>query len=326
MNKRIILMATGGTISSTGAADNTHLKAELRGAQLKDRLAGLAEIEYEIEVVDVSVVNSTAITPGDMIELARAVNVYLDKDDVVGVVITHGTSLMEETAFMLDMLVTNTKKPVVITGAQRNATYPWPDGIANLNDALHIAASPLSENMGVMVVFSGKIFEGFCVKKVHTCALEGFSADEHGQLGSIFYNKVFFLRNRIDKPKIPLDNMTICSVPIIPFYSGADARYIYHAIDSGENGIVVEGVGLGNVNSTFYNGIKAAREKGLPVVVTSRSSNGVLIPLYSYKGGGISLKELGVIFTSYGSVQARLMLLLLLGAKFDYERMAEFFE
>ena len=120
--------------------------------------------------------------------------------------------------------------------------------------------------------------------------------------------------------------MTICSVPIIPFYSGADARYVYHAIESGENGIVVEGVGLGNVNSTFYNGIKAAREKGLPVVVTSRSSNGVLIPLYSYKGGGISLKELGVIFTSYGSVQARLMLLLLLGAKFDYERMAEFFE
>lgn len=325
MNKKIVLLATGGTISSTGAVKEANLSAKLKGEALKRDLPDTLCRNYDIEVIDFSVVNSTALKPMEMIEMAHRINGILSKEDVAGVVVTHGTSLMEETSFVLDMLVDYGEKPVVITGAQRNATYPWPDGMANLNDAFQIVASPKSRGMGVMVTFNGYIFEGFRLRKIHTASLNAFSSGECGPLGTVFFDQINFHRDRVRK-HIPFKNIEESSVVIIPFYSGASTRYFESAVSFREQGIVVESVGLGNVNADYYEGIKMVREKGIPVVITSRCPDGHLIPMYAYKGGGASLKELGVFFSNYSSYQARLLLMILLGAGCTEAEMAPYFD
>lgn len=324
MKDKIVLFATGGTISSTGGSGNAGLSAKLRGEYLCRDLPDPDSLSYEVETMNFSVVNSTVLRPADMVRMAGQINALLRREDVTGVVVTHGTSLMEETAFVLDMLISS-EKPVVLTGAQRSATYPWPDGPSNLNDAFTVAADPASKGKGVIAVFGGGIFEGFRLKKIHTTALRAFSAGEAGPLGSVYYGQVDYFRERVRK-HIPYADIKDCSVAIIPFYSGADNRYIKAAVESNEDGIVVEGVGLGNVSEEYYNGIVQAREKGIPVVVTSRCPGGRIIPMYAYKGGGASLMEQGVIFSSYQSSKARLLLMLLLGGGCPDDELKKYFE
>jgi len=319
--KKIILIATGGTIASTGRAKGGDLNATLKGEDLIHRISDFTKTGLDLEVINFSTINSTSITPVMMVDLAKKVQELLDFPETVGLVVTHGTSLMEETAFVLDTLI-ESDKPVVMTGSQLNASHPWSDGTTNLNDALFVAASPASRGVGVVVVFCGKIHEGRAALKKDTAALNAFTSGEIGLLGRVHYNQVFYNRPRVRKT-LPIKSFTFCSVAIIPFYSGADERYIKAAVEFGEKGIIVEGVGLGNVNSEFFHGIKIACDAGCQVIITTRSPYGRLLPIYAYKGGGVSLVKAGVLFSSLPSPKARLLLMLALGGGYSVDSITE---
>lgn len=314
MKRKIVLLATGGTIASTGEPEKGNVTATLRGEDIIKQPNIEPGADYDIEVENYSVVNSVNITPVEMYDISVRVRKILSRSEVIGVVITHGTSLMEETAFVLDTLIDG-DKPVVLTGSQRNATSLWSDGPSNLNDALHVAASPLSRSMGVMVVFSGRIHEGRLAVKKHTSALNAFTSGETGILGQVQFNKVVFFRERTRKV-LPIKSFEYRSIAIIPFYSGADGRYLKAAIDFNEDGVIVEGVGLGNVNKDFYTRIKELRAAGKEVIITTRCTDGRVIPVYAYEGGGASLRDIGVMFSSLPSCKARLLLMLALGGGF----------
>jgi len=321
--QKVILLATGGTISALEDKKTGGLAAKLGGEQLLMNIAS----QVEIEVENYSAVNSTYLTPLDMVGMAKCVQELLEKEDVSGLVITHGTSTMEETAFVLDLLLT-TNKPVVITGAQRPASDMWPDGPQNLETAIRVALSPEAANKGVMVVFANRIFSGREISKVHTTALDAFTSGDRGLLGFAYSDRIKFYREVTKKPvgfqgwqdfrDIPVD--------IIKFYAGADGKFFEAAIAGKVQGIVVEGVGLGNVNRPFYEGIKAAREQGIEVVITSRSPLGCVQPQYGYLGGGYSLEKLGVIFAEdLSSPKARLLIMLALNMGKNTEEIKELF-
>lgn len=320
--QKVILLATGGTISSISDIETGGVMAKLDGEKLLQNVF----TQVNVEVENFSTVNSTYLTPLDMFKMAETLKKLLKDESVSGVVITHGTSTMEETAFVLDLLIED-NKPVVITGAQRTAGDSWPDGPQNLETALRVVTSPEAKGRGVMVVFSNRIFSGRDIFKEHTTALDAFTSRDRGISGFAYADGVKFYREKNKKMTLELNEFNNTLVEIIKFYAGADGKFFDAAIASKVKGIVVEGVGLGNVNLPFYEGIKAARAQDIEVVVASRSPLGRVQPKYDYLGGGNSLEKLGVIFAEdLSSPKARLLLMLALNMGKSTEKIREIFK
>lgn len=324
MQKKVALIATGGTIASTGEISKGNLLARLRGEDVLDKIDKSICRGQEVEVINYAMVNSVNLTPMDMYSIAVEIKQILQREDITGVVVTHGTSLMEETAFVLDCLI-DSEKPVVLTGSQLGASSYCSDGPVNLSDALCTVVSPDSRNRGVMVVFCGKIHEGRLAVKHHTSEFDAFSSGEAGIFGTVYHDNVFFYRDRIRK-NLVIKHFEEKKIVIIPFYSGADSQYLDLMCENRVDGVVVEGVGLGNVNEAYYKSICRLRKAGIPVVITSRSSNGRIIPVYGYRGGAASLKDQKVIFSSLPSPKARLLLMLALGGGVMPEAITELFD
>lgn len=324
MKRKIVLLATGGTIASIGDPSKGNVVASLQGEDILRKLTRSSLPDIQIEVKNFCTTNSVNLGPAEMIQLALEVKRLLDQSDVSGVVITHGTSLMEETAFVLDTLISS-DKPVVITGAQLNASCPWSDGLANLNDAIHVAASRDAYGRGVMIVFCGKIHPGRYATKKSTCSLDAFDSGDEGIIGTVYFDQVTFIR-KSSRKTLSVQTVQPVSVSIIPFYSGANADYLRHAMEIGEAGVVIEGVGLGNVNREYFEAIKELRTAGIHVVITTRCPSGKILPIYAYDGGAASLRKLGVIFSSLPSSKARLMLLMIMGTGGTPEDMRAYFD
>ncbi|MBZ4652945.1 MAG: L-asparaginase [Peptococcaceae bacterium] len=144
-------------------------------------------------------------------------------------------------------------------------------------------------------------------------------------LGYVYPDRIVFNRTR-ERRILELSSLKDYSVEIIKFYAGADEKFFLAAIEQGVKGLIVEGVGLGNVNEPFYRGIRKAREKGLEVVITSRCSYGRVVPKYGYPGGGLSLENLGVIFGGHlSSPKARLLLMMGLSKELAHEELQDLF-
>ena len=314
------MLATGGTISTSQNKEKGGLVNTYSGEEL---IKGV-EAPIEVEVINFSKMSSVYLTPQNMFELAKVAQDYLDQADVVGVVVTHGTSTMEETSFMLDLLI-DSPKPIVITGSQKSSTDSWPDGPSNLENAIRVAADESSVGKGVIIVFANRIYEGKDAKKIHTTALNAFDSGEKGILGYVYSDKVIYHRER-QRKFLKVAEFNSPYVEVIKFYTGAGNTFFEAAMNKGVKGIVVEGVGLGNVNKDFYNGIKQAREREIEVVIATRCYNGRVLPKYAYEGGGVSLERLGVIFGgALSSPKARLLLMLLLNNQVPHTQMQEAF-
>jgi L-asparaginase len=320
MKTRTLFIATGGTIS-------TEMDDEIQGYIAKkggeDLIAGLDLPDNQVETVNFRKVNSPYMTPFDMLELGKLLKGALQREQINGAVVTHGTATLEETAFLLDMLL-DTRKPVVFTGAQRPASAQWPDGPSNLSAAFRVACDPSAIDQGVLLTFAGRIYIGREVVKVHSTALEAFAG---GDVGFVYPDRVTIKGTRRERfcLRWPIDELP--SVDIIPFYSGADGKYFRAALRAGVSGLVVEGLAMGNVNEAYYVGIKEAREAGLTVVLTSRCPYGRVVPCYGYPGGGASLKKLGVVFGgSLSSAKARIFLMIALAAGYDKGELQNLFD
>jgi L-asparaginase len=250
----------------------------------------------------------------------------LSSEEVAGVIITHGTDTLEETAYFLDLTV-RSEKPVVLVGAQRNASERDFDGPRNLLNAARICAAPQARGRGVMIALNNQINAAREATKTHTSDVETFKSGDAGFLGVVDQDRVVFARTPTRRQSIVLKDGPLPRVDIVAMYAGADATLLRAAVAGGARGVVVQALGLGNVNIPLYEAIKEAIERGVAVVISTRVPNGRVLPVYGVAGGGKLLKEAGAVFADDLSPQkARILLMLVLQTTSNASEIQEFFD
>ena len=306
----IVLVATGGTIASridpaTGLAVPVSSGAELLAAL--PGIAGLAQIRVD----EFGTIPSPHITPGQWVDLHDHVATALADDNVSGVVISHGTGTMEETAWFLDLTISS-DKPVVLTGAQRNASEFDFDGTRNLLNAVRIAASPKARGLGVLLAMNQHINAAREVLKAHSFDVEAFNSGEWGYLGNVLGDEVIMHRAPLRRLHIPLVTQTMPDIEIVSMYPGATARLLYAAAETAP-GVVIQAIGTGHVNPPMYEAIKVLLKRGTKIVSASRIMRGGTRTHYGMDGSSRRLRDEGVALASDLSVwKARVLLMLAL--------------
>ncbi|TWD82681.1 L-asparaginase [Kribbella amoyensis] len=308
----ISVLATGGTIASRRTAPGAAVRVGLAGRHLVEQ-AGLAA---DVRVKDVLCKHSFALTLSDLLTLAASVLAELSSSAVRGVVVTHGTDTMEETAYLLDLLLP-ADATVVLTGAQRHAGEPDGDGPRNLADAVRVAAS--GEGLGAVVVMAGQIHAARQVRKAHTLAPTGFISADCGPVGAVDDRGVRVWSRPIRPGGFHLAELSagLARVDIATLYLGADATQLKASSAAGARGIVLEALGAGNPTPQVLDAVTKLEADGIPVVVTSRCGSGPVVPIYG-AGGGADLARAGATFAGrLGTAQARLLLAASLAAEAD---------
>jgi L-asparaginase len=328
---KVVVLTTGGTIVTRVGPDRKSLPP-LSGEALIQAVPWIKTIA-DLEVQAVADVGSSDMTPEIWLQLLDATNKALADPNVAGVVVTHGTDTLEETAYFLDVTVTSTK-PVILVGAQRMASDPFPDGPRNLLDAVKVAISPAAVDRGVMVVMNGQINSAKDVTKTNTLTVGTFRSLEYGELGIVSGDTVSFARFPEKRVDIPLDPGTrLPRVEIVMHYAGADGTLVRDLMrgslfGSKVDGLVIAAAGLGHVSSAMFDQIKVAREKGIPVVIATRVYTGPTLPVYPGKGLGKSLQDIGCIFVKNDLTpqKARILLMLAMTKTKDPAALQKYFE
>jgi L-asparaginase len=318
------VLATGGTIASRYDAAKGGLAPALTGEELVGAVPGLDTVA-RVSVEQVANIGSSNMTPETWRRLAARADTLLRDPDVTGVVVTHGTDTLEETAFFLDLTVTGAK-PVVVVGAQRAPAYFDTDGPRNLLNAVRVAVSPEAVGKGVLVVMNGQINAAREVTKTSTLNVETFRTLEFGALGVADLDAVRFYRAPLRRQTIPLaDGEALGRVEIVAAYAGADGRLIRLLLqDGGLDGLVIQGLGLAHVSSKMAEAIREARERGVAVVLSTRVYTGRIVPLYE---GDLRMKDLGCILADNLSPQkARVLLMLALAKTRKPEELQAYFD
>ena len=212
------------------------------------------------------------------LQLAKRVNSLLASPEVKGVVITHGTDTLEETAYFLDLVV-KSQKPVVIVGSMRASTSMSADGPLNLYNALAVIHDPESAGRGVMVMMNDTIFDGRDVTKCNTTQLNTFHSPNSGPLGHVNYGKVKFEKRveRKNTTETPFDVSELTDLPIVEIvyeHAGSTGRMLQAAIALKPDGIVVAGSGDGNLHAKDKALLKYASDGGIQIVRSSRTGSG----------------------------------------------------
>jgi L-asparaginase len=279
----------------------------------------------EIECFDFGKYPGPHITPELMLDLSKKINVKLKSDKYDGVIVTHGTDTLEETAYFLDLSI-RTEIPIIVIGAMKNSSEPDWDGPRNLIDALNICLNENSKNLGVLVCLNGEINAASEVTKIYSDSVESFKSLDFGTLGFVQSGRVIF--NRLPRHLETIETEKINpNVDLLTVYAGMDEKFFKFSADSKVDGIVVEALGVGNVPPPAFEGIKYAVEKGIPVVLTSRCPAGETDYIYSYPGAGKHLHDLGVIFSDYLNGQkARIKLMIVLGLTSKQNEIRKYFE
>jgi L-asparaginase len=250
---------------------------------------------------------------------------HIARPDVDGIVVTHGTDTLEESAYLTARTV-GPDKPIVFTGAMRNASELGWDGPSNLIDAVRVAASDESRGYGVMVAISGRVFAGLDVTKAHTHLLDAFESPGLGPVGVIDDGTVIFRRALPPAPPLLVPPAPALPIDIVTAFSGADARLL-DASRQEALGVVIAAMGRGNVPPAMVGGIERWITAGKPVIVASRALRGRVGRTYGYPGGGRRLHDLGAVFAgSRRPQQARIDLSLALGAGLGAAAIRELFD
>lgn len=316
MKKTVCLITTGGTIASQKNASTGHVTAKLGGAELIVLLGSRLD-DVELLVDEFMTVGSFALSLEDAFALACRIREHLADPRIDGVVVTHGTDTMEESAYMADLLI-DSEKPVVFTGAQRAADEPDADGPRNIGDAVRIAASSVARGLGVLLCFEQEFHAARDVTKSHTSRTDTFISAEHGKLGEVDGDMVVVHRRPLFRGKIPASRVET-DIEIVKLGIGSSDRFLRFAALNGVKAVVIEGFGRGNappaVTATAIDLVKS----GTPVIMTSRCQRGRVKPIYG-NGGGKTLAEGGVIFAGdLSSQKARVLVSLLLGCGLGVE-------
>jgi len=322
----IAVLSTGGTISSHSDPVEGRLPT-LTGREL---LASVPDLDgFEVRAVQLLTGSSFALTLADLAVILRAVQDQLNDVQVAGVVITHGTDTLEETAYLLQ-LFHDDPRPVVLTGAIRPADDPGADGPANLYDALVVAGSPSARHRGVLIVFAGQIFAAAGTRKTDTIASAAFESPDFGALGSVTPPGPNFTALALHAPASELrachPDLASVRVDIIATYPGGDDTALRACSLAGADGIVLEGTGSGNTTPAVAAAVAELAAAGVIIALSSRVHRGPVSPLYGGPGGGRALVSAGAIPAGWlRPSQARIALLALLATEPDRGRVRELF-
>jgi L-asparaginase len=271
---------------------------------------------------------SYLLTFEDMVRICSTIKEVLDDPRVLGVVVTHGTDTMEETAFLAE-LTHGDERPVVFTGSQRAADSEAADGPDNLARAIAVAGSEDARGRGVLVCFAGTIFPARGVRKSQTIRLEAFSNPDFGISGHVSAKGEIALAakgGRFDPLPLPAPGTDSLRVDLIAAYPGADSTLMRAALGAGAAGIVLQGTGSGNANPALCSEVAAATASGVAVVTSTRVDAGPVVPLYGAGGGGEDLRAAGAIGSGLLRPSQSLTLLsLLLRLSATQERIAATF-
>ena len=321
--KKIAIIFNGGTISMKIDEKIKAAVPSLSADEIMSMIPGVEEYA-EIEAYTFSGMPSPHMTLETMLKLSKFTTELVEREDIDGVVITHGTDTLEETAYLLDLTV-RTKKPVVVTGAMRSGSELGYDGPFNLATSICTAISDEAVGRGVLVCFNGELNSASEVTKANSMALNAFRTPNFGPIGIVDNDNVIFYRDANHLEKYDVSEIKK-QVALIKCVVDMDSSYIDYLIEKGCGGIVIEALGRGNVPPKMVDGIKKATELNIPVVVVSRCFEGRVFESYGYEGGGKQLKDLGVIFgDTLPGQKARIKLILAINSGMNIHEVARAF-
>jgi len=322
--KKILIVFTGGTFSMKIDEKTGGAVPRYSGEELLEKIPQAKELA-DITCYDFGKYPGPHMTPELMFKLSNTIKDLIKDNEYAGVVITHGTDTLEETAYLLDLTI-KTEIPIVLIGSMKNSSEPDWDGPRNLLDAIHVCLNEDCRNLGVLVCLNGEVNAASEVTKTYTDEIDTFRSLDFGALGLIEEGKV-----TINRPPFKLENIItnkiVTNVDMLTVYAGMNEKFFKYSADSGVEGIVVEALGVGNVPPAAFEGIKYAVGKNIPVVLVSRCPAGETLDIYSYPGAGKWLHSIGVMFAEYLNGQkARIKLILALGKTRDKEELRKIFE
>jgi len=319
MTKKILVLHTGGTIS---------MQADASGAVVTSKDNPMNHVTNPLKGIEVHTLDflnlpSPHIKPKHMLALYHKIKEEADNYD--GVVITHGTDTLEETAYFLDTMEIP-HMPIVLTGAMRSSNELGSDGVYNYLSALRVASDDKAADKGVLVVMNDEIHAAKYVTKTHTTNVSTFQTPTHGPLGLIMKQEILYFKTAEPRVRFDLDYIQGL-VPIISAYAGMTDELIDMLDLEQLDGLVIQAFGAGNVPKETAQKLENLLQKGIPVALVSRCFNGIVEPVYAYQGGGVQLQESGVLFVKELNAQkARLKLLIALNAELKGQALKDYME
>ncbi|MFD0897654.1 asparaginase [Loigolactobacillus binensis] len=305
--KKLLILHTGGTIAMAEDANGALTPGSTNPLMAFNQLF---QDKYDLTVEEMFNLPSPHMTPHEMLQLKNRI-MKAERAGIDGVVITHGTDTLEETAYFLDLTLPP-QIPVVITGAMRSSDEIGSDGLYNLTCALKTAASSAARGKGVLVVMNDEVHSARFVTKTHTTNVATFRTPTFGPIGIMEKDDVKFFQELTNQSMCAIDHV-IDHVYLLKAYAGMDGT-LFTALDRPEtNGLVIEGTGAGNLPPQTLPAIEKLLARQIPIILVSRCFNGVAEPVYGYQGGGQQLAQMGLIFCQgLNGQKARIKLLVAL--------------
>ena len=319
MPKKILVLHTGGTIS---------MQADASGAVVTSSDNPMNHVSNPLEGIQVHALDffnlpSPYIKPKHMLALYQKIKDEADNYD--GVVITHGTDTLEETAYFLDTMEVP-HMPIVLTGAMRSSNELGSDGVYNYLSALRVASDDRAADKGVLVVMNDEIHAAKYVTKTHTTNVSTFQTPTHGPLGLIMKHEILYFKTAEPRVRFDLDHIQGL-VPIISAYAGMTDELIDMLDLEQLDGLIIQAFGAGNIPKETAQKLESLLQKGIPIALVSRCFNGIAEPVYAYQGGGVQLQKSGVFFVKELNAQkARLKLLIALNAGLKGRALKDYME
>lgn len=324
--KKIIVVATGGTIAGIGEKGKTvaYHAGEIDIDDILVTIPNVKKLAY-IEIVQFMNVDSNEMNQDTWIELSNTINKIVKRDDVDGVVVTHGTDTIEETSYFLNLTI-NSDKPIVLTGAMRPATATSADGPYNLYQAIALAANDEAKGHGAMVLFSNTIYSGRDIQKVNNYKIDAFDQKSFGCLGymqderAYFFSKTFkthtyesiFAQEALTKLK---------NVAIAYYYAGADENILDYLAQNNE-GIILVGSGNGNYSKAWIEMIEKCYQKyGTIFVRASRVPLGIVFSDHVFDPNQRCISS-----NTLSAQKARILLMLALSKTKDFKELKSIFK
>ncbi len=322
----VVILATGGTIAGAGtsATGSEYVSGQVKIEAMIDAVPNIRDLA-NLKGEQLSNVGSQDMSVAIWLDLANRINTLLAGDDVDGIVITHGTDTQEETAYFLNLTV-KSDKPVVLTGSMRPSTALSAEGPLNLYNAVAVAASPLSKGYGVMVAMNDEIHSAKDVRKMITTPVQTFQSPQEGMLGTVIFGQVEYFHKPLGRhttnSEFSIEGITeLPRVDIVYACADMSPDLIDMMVKAGAKGIVIAGVGDGNMNAGTLEAAKKAADNGIWVVRASRVPIGkVLIK------GEVNDKEYGTLCSDELNPQkARVLLMLAMLKKRNWDEMQRLF-
>lgn len=313
--RSVVVLTTGGTIASAPSAEGKNRSGALSGDELASTLKLQVSADTAIRVVPVLQKPSNAVTFTDLIDLRRYCLDLALQSDVSGIVITHGTDTLEETAYFLDLTVPTTECALVLTGAQRAPHEVGSDAHRNLRDAIVVARDPSTRGFGALVVFNESVHAARSVRKVHTYHLAGFDSPGAGRIGYVDQEELFLERWLSQFSCLTTPGAYLPRVDTITTNLDASPAMLETVLATGAEGVVIEALGRGHVPPSWVEVVRQATTGGIPVAIVSGCIDGPLHQSYEFPGSLGDLETAGAIpLSGLSARKARIRLATLLSA------------